>query len=201
MARAGRAVGLLAALALVGVVLAGSGVVHLVVPFSGTAWETADRPDARVESPYGEATVTYDEYGVPHVAAENERALAFAVGYVQARDRLFQMDLSRRLMGGRLAAAFGERAVASDRFHRRMGFRDAAEATWHRLNGTAHGAKLRAYSAGVNRYIETRQLPLEFRLTGYEPHRWTPVDTLLVGQQISWTLSGSFADLEREAVR
>jgi penicillin amidase len=197
----GRVAGVGCILALVGIFVFGGQFVGLTAPFSGSAWETADRPDSvTVENPYGEATVTYNERGVPTIDAENERALAYATGYVQARDRLYQMDLIRRLMGGRLAAAFGERAVESDTFHRRMGFEDAAEATWRRLNGTEHGDKLEAYSAGVNRYIETRPLPLEFKLNDYEPARWEPVDTLLVGQQISWGLSGNFADLRRETI-
>ncbi|MFC7134476.1 MULTISPECIES: penicillin acylase family protein [Salinibaculum] len=196
-----RVTGVVCVLALAAVFVFGGQFVGLTAPFSGSAWDAVDQPDGiTVENPYGEATVTYDDRGVPTIEAENERALAYATGYVQARDRLFQMDLTRRLMGGRLAAAFGEQAVESDRFHRRMGFEDAAEATWRRLNGTEHGEKLSAYSSGVNHYVETRPLPLEFELNGYEPARWTPVDTLLVGQQISWGLSGSFADLRREAI-
>ncbi len=196
-----RLVGVLCILALVGIFVFGGQFVQLVAPLSGSAWNSATQPDGlTVENPYGEATVSYNAQGVPTIEAENERALAYATGYVQARDRLFQMDLIRRLMGGRLAAAFGERAVESDRFHRRMGFEDAAEATWRQLNGTEHGAKLEAYSAGVNRYMQTQPLPLEFELNGYEPTRWEPVDTLLVGQQISWGLSGNFADLRREAI-
>ena len=193
--------GVVCLLALAGIFVFGGQFVGLTAPFSGAAWDAADQPTGiTVENPYGEATVTYNDQGVPTIEADNERALAYATGYVQARDRLWQMDVIRRLMGGRLAAAFGEQAVESDRFHRRMGFEDAAEATWRRLNGTDHGEKIEAYSAGVNHYMETQPLPVEFALNDYEPARWEPVDTLLVGQQISWGLSGSFADLRKEAI-
>lgn len=59
----------------------------------------------------------YDEYGVPHIVAENKKALAFAVGYIQAKDRLFQMDLHRRIMKGQLSEVFGEDFLDSDEFH------------------------------------------------------------------------------------
>jgi penicillin amidase len=189
--------------------------VRLGAPLSGEAWTPADganpgsvgeRVDravtgpVTVESPYGAATVRYDRDGVPHIEAENEQALAFAVGYVQARDRLFQMDLQRRLMAGNLSAAFGEQAVESDTFHRQMGFRDAADASWRAIEGGETAASIEAYSAGVNHYIETQPLPLEFRLNDYEPTRWTPQDALLVAKLVSWSLSGSFDDLRGETV-
>jgi penicillin amidase len=175
----------------------GGSVLSLAAPFSGEVYDSVDRDVDRVESPYGEATVRFDANGVPHVQAESERALYFAVGYLQARDRLFQMDLQRRLAGGNLSGAFGERALQSDRFRRRMGFTDAARATWAGLQGTEAEPAVRAYTAGVNRYVETGPLPPEFALAGYEPRRWRPVDTLLVDKQIAWTLSGNFADLRR----
>ncbi|MGM0590757.1 MAG: penicillin acylase family protein, partial [Halobacteriota archaeon] len=178
----------------------GGSYLGLAAPFSGSVYDTIDRSDERVESPYGPATVRYDEYGVPHVEAENEQALYFAVGYVQARDRLFQMDLQRRLISGRLAEAVGERALESDRFHRTLDFESAAEASWTQLRGTDAGAGLDAFSAGVNHYRETQPLAPEFEMLSYRPDEWTPVDTLLVGKQIAWSLSGSFDDVRRATV-
>jgi penicillin amidase len=201
--RAAVAVG--CAAAIVAAAVLGGSYLSLAAPLSGDVYETVARggvgPDTEsVESPYGRATVRYDGDGVPHVSAENERALYYAVGYVQARDRLFQMDLQRRLVGGNLSAAFGERAVSSDRFHRKLDFRGAAEASWRSLRDTEVGPALEAYSEGVNRYAETGALPPEFELLGYEPTEWTPVDTLLVGKLVSWRLSGNFADLRRATV-
>ncbi|MFC4356637.1 penicillin acylase family protein [Halobium salinum] len=173
----------------------------LAAPASGSLYDTADRDAERIENPYGEASVWYDDYGVPHVEAENERALYFAVGYLQARDRLFQMDLQRRLIGGELSEAFGERAVSTDRFYRSMDFQSAAEASWAEIRETEAGPGVEAYSDGVNHYMTTQPLPPEFGLLEYEPDPWTPVDTLIVGKQIAWSLSGNFADLERATVR
>ncbi|MFB6206580.1 MAG: penicillin acylase family protein [Haloglomus sp.] len=200
---------------LVAAVVGGGSFVTLSAPASGEAWgpaygandgsvaaTVADLGGARrVENPYGRATVRYDAHGVPHITASNERALAFAVGYVQARDRLFQMDLQRRLMEGNLSAAFGARAIESDRFHRKMGFDAAANASWRRIQGTEAAAGVRAYTAGVNRYIGTRPLPFEFRANDYEPTRWTPQDTLIVGKLIQWDLTGDFRDLRQQTIR
>ena len=145
------AVGLVALALLVSAAVGGGGLFDLAAPASGDAWTAAYEANDRsigaaaeravagprtVESPHGEATVRYDADGVPHIDAENERALYYAVGYVQARDRLFQMDLQRRLMRGQLAAAFGAQAVESDRFYRQMDFAAAAEASWAEVEGT-----------------------------------------------------------------
>jgi len=180
----------------------GSGLLALTAPFSGTAWETVDRGgDQTVETPYGPATVTYDRHGVPHIEAESTAALYFAVGYTQARDRLFQMDLFRRQMAGNLSIVAGESTVESDRFHRQMDFEGAAETQWERLQGTEVEDPLRAYTAGVNTYIDRGTLPLEFRLNDYRPTEWTPADTLLVGKRATWGLSGEFSDLRRATVQ
>ncbi|SFR44635.1 penicillin acylase family protein [Halogeometricum limi] len=193
------------AAAVVASTVLGGSYLGLAAPFSGDAFDSVQQGPAtgaeRVASPYGTATVRYDDYGVPHVDAENEEALYYAVGYVQARDRLFQMDLQRRLVGGTLSAAFGERAVESDRFYRQMDFQTAAAASWAELRRTEAGPHLEAYTAGVNRYVDAGAHPPEFALLGYEPTRWHPTDTLLVGKLISWRLSGNFADLRRATVR
>jgi penicillin amidase len=179
-----------------------SGYLDTFAPLSGRAWEETGQtvPDT-VDSPHGSATVTYDDYHVPHVEAATEEAAYFAVGYVHAADRLFEMDLIRRLMDGRLAAAVGERGVDSDRFHAKMDFRGAAEASAEALSGTRAETLTEAYADGVNAFIERGPEPLEFGLLGYEAREWSVVDTLLVSTQISWGLTGSFTTLKRAVLR
>ncbi|MFB6184044.1 MAG: penicillin acylase family protein [Haloarculaceae archaeon] len=173
-----------------------------LAPLSGRAWRDGQRrvPDV-VASPHGEATVTYDDYHVPHVEADDERAAYFAVGYVHAADRLFEMDLIRRRMDGRLSAAFGERTVESDVFHAKMDFRGAAEASAETLSGTRTETLIEAYSDGVNAYLQTGPPPLEFGLLDYDAAPWSVVDTLLVGTQVSWGLTGSFRTLRQAVLR
>ncbi|WP_435178010.1 penicillin acylase family protein [Halorussus sp. AFM4] len=168
-------------------------------PLSGAAWRDAtDRTDRRVESPYGPAEVRYDDHGTAHVEGGDERALYFAVGYAQAADRLFQMDLQRRVMRGELSAVVGERALDSDEFHVKMDFAGGAAANLDVLEGTSTMAAVEAFADGVNACREREALPLEFGLLDYEPDPWTPADTMLMEQQISWGLTGSFWTLRRE---
>jgi len=167
-------------------------------PLSGDAWGAATAGTReRVATPYGRATVRYDDAGVPTVEADDEQSLYFAVGYVHAADRLFEMDLIRRRMTGTLSAAVGERTVESDRFHRQMDFAAAAEASWRAVEDTPTGDAMRAYAAGVEAQRTSEPLPLEFRLLDYEPAAWTPVASMLVEKQISWGLTGSFRSLRR----
>ncbi|WP_435098802.1 penicillin acylase family protein [Halorubrum sp. N11] len=170
-------------------------------PLSGEAWESADRslPET-VESPHGDADVRVDEYGVPHVAADDEAAAYYAIGYLQAFDRLFAMDLQRRLMRGRLSEAVGGSTVESDEFHVAMGFAEAAEATWDLVRESPAGPLVEAFADGVNAAIEAEPLPIEFALVGHEPRPWTPVDSMLMEKQISWTLTGNFSELRRAVV-
>jgi penicillin amidase len=177
------------------------GYLQRFAPFAGDAWGAARRDvGGTVTSPYGEATLRYDDYGVAHVEGETERALYFAVGYAQAADRLFQMDLQRRQMRGELSAVVGEVALPSDRFHVAMDFAGAARATWDATDGTETGDVVAAFVDGVNRYVENEPLPLEFRLLEYEPDPWTGTDVMLGEKQIAWGLTGSFRALRRETV-
>ena len=167
-------------------------------PLSGGTWDAATNDvSGEVSSPHGEASVRYDDFGVPTIEAGTDDALYFATGYVHAADRLFQMDLFRRRMSGTLAAAVGDAVVEDDLFHARMDFEGAAEANWERLVGTDAGDALAAYADGVNAYREDNPLPVEFDLLGYEPAAWTPVASMLIEKQIGWGLTGSFETLRR----
>jgi len=137
---------------LIALVIAAHSYLNLLAPFSGSLWEL-DR-SSEVPNPYGWAEVYFDEYGVPHVIAENEKALAFAVGYIHAKDRLFQMDLHRRMMRGELSEVFGKDFFDSDEFHIKMDFAGAAEASWSLIKDSEIGDFLVAYSEGVNYYIK-----------------------------------------------
>ena len=197
--------------ALVGAILAGGvgastfspvrGYLERFAPLSGAAWDATNQPESRtLDSPYGAAEVRYDEYGVPNVTGESEDAVYYAVGYVQARDRAFQMDLQRRLMAGDLAAVVGEAAVDSDEFHKKMDFAGAAQVTWESLADSRAGTLTEAYVAGVNEIMANDPSALEFSLLEYEPDPWTPVDTILMQKQIAWTLTGDFRTLRTALV-
>lgn len=124
-------------------------------------------------------TVIRDRWGVPHIYAQNEHDLFFAQGYVHAQDRLWQIEIDRRIASGTLSEILGSETVQSDRLLRTVGMRRMAEQTWATLDQD-HRAILEAYSAGVNNYIDTHRnrLPLEFTLLGVDPAPLTPIDML-----------------------
>jgi penicillin amidase len=172
-----------------------------LAPLSGRVWGGFTRSvSGTVASPYGEATLRYDDDGVAHVSADGERALYYAVGFAHAADRLFQMDLQRRQLRGELSAAFGERTVDSDVFYTKLDMVGAAETTWAAVEGDDHAGLFEAYADGVNRYVREEPLPVEFRLLGFEPDEWSPVDSILAQKQIAWALTGRFHTLRRESV-
>jgi len=134
------------------------------------------------------ATVIIDEYGVPHIYADNIYDLYFALGYVQARDRLFQMDFYRRAANGRLSEVLGPDLVDADRYLLTMGFRRTAEKQIENLPPELT-EMVNAFSDGVNAFMEENPLPVEFKILGYEPSPWTGVDSQAIGNLISFQLA------------
>ncbi|MCA9870090.1 MAG: penicillin acylase family protein, partial [Anaerolineae bacterium] len=127
---------------------------------------------------HGPVEIVRDHWGVPHIYATSEEDLFFAQGYVHAQDRMWQMELQRRAGAGRLAEILGEPALEIDRTFRILGLNRAAEDEAAALSGESL-AVLQAYSAGVNAYMRLRRgsLGIEFRLLGFEPQPWRPVDS------------------------
>lgn len=123
--------------------------------------------------------IVRDANAVPHIFAENAADAYFALGYVHAQDRLWQMELTRRAGAGRLAEVLGERAVAKDRYLRTLGLYRLAEAMFETASPEVRAA-LEAYAAGVNGWLATRRsaLPPEFILLRFEPEPWRPADSL-----------------------
>lgn len=124
--------------------------------------------------------VLRDDRGVPHIIAQSDRDLFFAQGYVEASDRLFQMDLLRRFTLGELAEVFGGGALTTDQEQRAIPVREIVDGQWQRLDASSRDL-LAAFSDGVNAAIEREPLPVEFRLLAYRPRPWTPQDSLAVG--------------------
>ena len=125
------------------------------------------------------AEVIYDANGIPHIRAATVDDAYFLLGFVHARDRMFQMDFARRLGRGTLSEVVGERTLPFDRMARTLGTERNAERILARLPEDAV-AILKAYSAGINAWLATRSgaLPPEFIMLGYEPKPWQPKDSL-----------------------
>lgn len=124
--------------------------------------------------------IGFDSFGIPHIRANSREDAFAALGYVTARDRLFQLDLFRRKTAGRLAEIFGEGLVKADSRSRVMGFDHVARTILARLPQEQRSA-LTSYAAGVNRVLqETWIWPVEFYVLGYRPEAWRPEDSILV---------------------
>jgi len=145
-----------------------------------------------------EVTVIRDAQGVPHIKASSDADLYRAQGFVQAQDRMFQMDLARRQASGRLAEVVGEAAVPTDKFFRTFSLREAAKASWEGYGPDAKQV-LEWYAEGVNAYMEQAsengELSFEFKLLGYEPEPWSEVDSLTIGKFMAYDLGGNWSSL------
>ena len=124
--------------------------------------------------------VVRDRNGIPHVLARNEEDALFALGYVHAQDRLWQMEMNRRIGAGRLAEVLGPPALGTDRLLRVLGLYHRAKATLAHLEPGAR-RRIAAYVNGVNSWLETREgpLPPEFLILGFSPEPWTAADTVV----------------------
>jgi penicillin amidase len=180
----------------------------LIDPFTGiwTVYQDADHPPyASVHVPglSEQVTVVRDNWGVPHIYAANEPDLYFAFGYVQAQDRLWQMDITRRQARGQLAEILGPNYISADRFLRTLGMERAAQLTIDHMyaqedeENTTLVANMEAFVNGVNFFIANvgPNLPIEFKLLNYRPRLWTLIDSISVGRILDYGLSWSDSDL------
>jgi penicillin G amidase len=144
----------------------------------------------RVGSLGADVEVFRDAFGVPHIFAQTDHDLYFAVGYVHAQDRLWQMELVRRAGMGRLAEVLGPEALEIDRMFRVLGLRRVAQHSEALLDEKTRAA-LQAYADGVSEFIATHEgrYPVEFDILGFNPEPWTVEHSLLVSRLMAWELN------------
>lgn len=143
--------------------------------------------------PKAELRIERDAHGIPTIRAGSLEDALFGLGFAHAQDRLWQLETHRRIGSGRLAEAFGEAALDTDRFLRALGVRRAATAQWAKVDGEMRAAVL-AYTAGVNAYVgqAMKARPPEFVLLGLQPEPWTPEDTMAWAIMMAWDLGGNW---------
>ena len=171
-------------------------------------WQNAEAADADFDADLafptlkGKVNVYFDERLVPHVFADNNEDLYFVQGYLHARFRLFQMELQTMYAAGRLCEIFGNNPaiLKVDRETRRSGMVWAAQNALKEFEADPVSKTVcDAYTAGVNAYIESlteAQLPIEYKLLGYKPEKWSNLKIALFLKQMSRTLAGNVEDLE-----
>ena len=123
--------------------------------------------------------VLRDRWGVPHIYAKNQDDLFLAQGFITAQDRLFQIDMWRRLAVGETAEILGRQGLDSDRFARLLRYRGPLEAEWKSYAPDAQGITA-AFTRGINAYIDYigERTPVEFQILGIKPKKWQPQDCL-----------------------
>lgn len=172
----------------------------LLDPVSG-AWSSAREAELPRQAGAGvpglerPVEVRYDDRFVPHIFAASELDAVRGLGYVVARDRLFQLELQARAGSGRLTELVGPRALSLDREIRSLGLPDAARRRLTQL-WEEDRRRLQAFADGVNAWVDGlgRNRPLEYRLLGRRPERWTPLHSLQLLGRMGWTLA--YSDLE-----
>jgi penicillin amidase len=149
----------------------------------------------------GVVEIVRDRWGIPHVSAHDPLDAFFGQGFCHTQDRLWQMELTRRLTGGRLSEVFGKDALDVDRFQRRLGLHRAAEREWRTVEPGLRDILI-AYAAGVNACLDgliaAKKLPVEFVLARFQPEPWEPVDTLSLARYLAHSQTPNW---ESELVR
>jgi penicillin amidase len=176
-------------------------------PWSG-AWAVAARAGLPEEGSLslpglaGPVRVIYDDRAVPHIFASSTEDAARALGYVVARERLFQMEMRWRSTAGRMSEMVGAAGLEFDRYMRGLGLAWSAERDFVELDRASETFRqLTAYAEGVNAWIDgmsRRDLPLEYRVLGVRPSRWEPVYSVYFLKLMGWDLTyGAASDLRR----
>jgi penicillin amidase len=197
MRRAGRIFSALALL-LLALVLIPAGILGGVV-----AWVKFSPPpmsgEVRLGGLSAPVDLVWDKNAVPHVFAGSLRDAYRTLGWLHARDRLWQMETQRRIGQGRLSELVGKLGLGFDEEMRVLGFYRLAQANYVTLNPEVR-ADIDAYTAGVNDYLThpAAPLPIEFQLLHVTPEPWTPADSLVWGRLMALQLSGNYRE---EALR
>ncbi len=180
----------------------------LLSPFVGF-WQNAESvnnadEEVHLKGTKAPVTVLFDELAIPHVFAQNDQDAYFAQGYLTARDRLWQMEFQTHAAAGRVAEIVGERALELDRYNRRLGMGFGAERAVKAMMADPRSREsILAYTAGINAYIsqlKPAQYPLEYKLLGYAPEPWQPINCAYFLKYMSGVLALGADDLNMSNV-
>ncbi len=168
----------------------------IVALVSGYLFKNSLKPtyegELKLASLQDKVEVFYDDYGIPHIYAQSELDARRALGYVHAQDRLWQMEVIRRLAAGRLSELFGQKLVRTDKFFSGLGIEEASEETIAALNKNSEAYQLAmAYLDGINQFIEKGATPVEFYLLSIEKEKYTLKDMYNVFGYMSFSFAAA----------
>ncbi|MBF2707970.1 penicillin acylase family protein [Flavobacterium soyangense] len=137
-----------------------------------------------------ETTVYFDDFGVPHIYANSQKDAMTALGYVHAQDRLWQMELMRRIAPGRLSEMFGSKVLKTDKFFAGLGINENSEKAIAKLDKNSQAYQLTlAYIDGVNQYIKEGKTPVEFQILGIKKEKFTIKDVYNIFGYMSFSFA------------
>lgn len=137
-----------------------------------------------------ETTVYFDDFGVPHIYANSQQDAMTALGYVHAQDRLWQMELMRRIAPGKLSEIFGSVMLKNDKFFSGLGIEEASEIAIAQLDKNSEAYKLTiAYLNGINQYIEKGKTPIEYTILGIKKQKLTIKDVFNIYGYMSFSFA------------
>lgn len=177
--------GFTVALLVIGGLIAGGAMMSSSIPnYEGTV---------QVAGLGSSVSIERDEYGIPHIYASNEEDGYFGLGFVHGQDRLFQMEMARRIGEGRLSEISGDKTLLIDAWSRRLGFRRIATEMMKKASPETK-QMLVAYTNGINAYIKSadRNWGFEFDAANLQPENWTPEQCLMIGRLMSWEMNFSY---------
>lgn len=146
--------------------------------------------DLELQTIEKETTVYFDDYGIPHIFANTQKDAMVALGYVHAQDRLWQMELIRRIAPGRLSEIFGTKTLKVDQFFAGIGIDEASEKAISELDKNAQSYILaEAYLDGINQYLDKGPTPIEFQLLGLQKQKFTIKDVYNVFGYMSFSFA------------
>lgn len=170
----------------------------IVMLAAGAGWYLYSKQPSRqgmveLQHLQGSVTVRYDERGVPHIRADNETDLYRALGYVHAQDRLFQMEVLRRLARGELAEVLGPKLLDTDKLMRSLRIRERAETYFANLDKqSASFIAMQAYLDGINQYQDSHAKPVEFDVLGIPKRPFTAQDTISIAGYMAYSFAAAF---------
>jgi len=172
------------------------GVLIVLILIGGWMYFNSLKPDysgeINLSGIENETSVYFDDYGIPHIYAQNQYDATTALGYVHAQDRLWQMELMRRIAPGRLSEIFGKDMLKNDRFFVSLGIEEASKKSMEKLDKNGEVFKLAtAYLKGINQFIENGPTPIEFTLIGIEkePYQLNDIYNILGYMSFSFAMA------------
>ena len=170
----------------------------LIAIAAGAGWYVYSKQPTRqgtveLQHLQGSVTVRYDERGVPHIRADNEPDLYRALGYVHAQDRLFQMEILRRLARGELAEVLGSKLLDTDKLMRSLRIRERADTYLAGLDRQSPAfVAMQAYLDGINQYQNSHPKPVEFDVLGIAKRPFTAEDTISIAGYMAYSFAAAF---------